>query len=137
MKQYQVPQFLTIEDKVIGPFTIRQAVYLGAGAALIVGARMFLKSYLFFPIAVFVGGLAVTLAFLKINGQPFPIVLKNAFLYVLRPRLYIWRRVPTTEKKEKIKRAEPETPATSTQKLTKSKLSDLAWSLDIHEKLQK
>lgn len=137
MRQYQVPQFLTIEDKVIGPFTIKQAIYLGGGALLIVGARMFLKSYLFFPVTMFIGALAIALAFLKISDQPFPIVLKNSLLYLLRPRLYIWKREVTTRD---IKGAEVKPPAgapkEATSRPSESKLSELAWSLDIHERLR-
>jgi hypothetical protein len=30
--QFQVPQFLDVEDKIIGPFTIKQFLYLAGGA---------------------------------------------------------------------------------------------------------
>lgn len=133
MKQFQVPQFLTIEDKVIGPFTIKQALFIGGGVALIVVSRMFLESYIFYPVAMFVAGLTVILAFLKINTQPFPVVLKNAFLYMLRPRLYIWRR-EAPKKQEEKKKKEVATVAPSAKKLSAAKLSELAWSLDIKEK---
>lgn len=130
MKQYQVPQFILVEDKVFGPLTIKQALYLGAGAIIIGLAYAFLKRFLFIPITIIFGGLAASLAFLKINDQPFPKILKNAFLYLLRPRLYVWR-------KEQVQKTKPEGekhPAVtvkSVPKLSESKLSDLAWSLDI------
>ena len=130
MKQYQVPQFILVEDKVFGPLTIKQALYLGAGAVIIGLAYAFLRRFLFVPIAIIFGGLAASLAFLKINDQPFPKILKNALLYVLKPRLYIW-------KKEQIQKTKPEGekhPAVTIKnvpKLSESKLSDLAWSLDI------
>lgn len=130
MKQYQVPQFITVEDKVFGPLTIKQALYLGAGACLVGLAYAFLEKFLFIPITIVVGGLAASLAFLKVNDQPFPKILKNAFLYMLKPRLYIWKKDHHREGRPENKMA-PAITVKSVPKLSESKLSDLAWSLDI------
>lgn len=136
MQQFQVPQFITVEDKVIGPFTIKQFLYIAAGGLLIVGARALLQPFLFYPIAVLVGALAASLAFLKINEQPFPVILKNAAFYLLRPRLYIWKKeAPKAPVKEIVPRKE-EALVKKIPTLSESKLSDLAWSLDIKEKLR-
>ena len=32
--QFQVPQFIEIEDKIIGPFTVKQFIYLVGGAGM-------------------------------------------------------------------------------------------------------
>jgi hypothetical protein len=32
--RYQVPQFIDVEDKVIGPLTIKQFIYLAGGAGM-------------------------------------------------------------------------------------------------------
>lgn len=137
MRQFQVPQFITVEDKVIGPFTIKQFLYLGAGGLLILGARTFLLPFIFWPLAVLIGATAASLAFLRLNEQPFPTVLKNAAFYFLRPRLYLW-------KQESPKKLQEKTPAPQKEPamikkiptLSESRLSDLAWSLDIKEKLR-
>lgn len=135
MRQYQVPQFITVEDKVFGPFTIKQFVYLASGSVLIFGARFLLAPFLFWPIAAILGGLAGSLAFLKINEQPFPLVLKNMIFYFLRPRLYVWKQ----EKIQKIDKQKLEVsgpPIISIPKITSSKLADLAWSLDVKLKVK-
>lgn len=133
MKQYQVPQFITIEDRVIGPLTLKQFGFLGAGAALIFVFHYLLVPLLFYPLAALIGGFSAALAFMKINQQPFPMVIRRAFLFFIRPRLYLWKKevpppaggaaIPDPTKKE----------ATVTQipQMSASKLSDLAWSLDI------
>lgn len=132
MRQYQVPQFITVEDKVIGPFTIKQSLYLGAGALFITLIRQILQPFLFWPIAILIAAFAAALAFLKINEQPFPAILKNSFFFLIHPRMFMWKREPSrvraekqtaTPKKETVIRAIP--------KLSESKLTDLAWSLDI------
>lgn len=134
MRQYQVPQFITIEDKVFGPFTIKQFLYLGAGGLLVVGAWSFLEPLLFWPVGALIGGLAATLAFLKINEQPFPVVLKNALFYYVRPRLYVWKKQEKAEKKETAPEVKKEPVIKAIPKISESKLSDLAWSLDIKVK---
>ncbi len=137
MRQYQVPQFITVEDKVIGPFTIKQFFYLGAGAVLIFIASRFFTGFLFYLTALIIGSLAGSLAFLKLNEQPFPIILKSAALYLIRPRLYLWKKEPPSKKakpEERLKK--PEVLIKNIPKLSESKLNDLAWSLDIKEKTQ-
>lgn len=136
MKQFQVPQFITVEDKVVGPFTVKQFLYVAAGAVIIAMAYKFLKPFLFLPIAAVIGSLAAALAFLKINETPFPIVVKNAFLYLTRPHLYIWKQEAPTKKQpaDAGKKAGPA--LKSMPRMSESKLSDLAWSLDIEEKMR-
>lgn len=136
MRQFQVPQFITIEDKVIGPFTIKQFLYLAAGAALVGVTYYFFQLIVVIPVAVIVGSLAGSLAFLKINEQPFPAMLKHALMYAARPRLYLWKKEVA-----KKKPAAPETHGSPAAppvipKLSRSKLTDLAWSLDISERLR-
>ena len=137
MQQFQVPQFITIEDKVIGPFTIKQFLYLAAGGGLIAVTYYFFTSFIFVPVAIFAGALAGALAFLKINEQPFPLILKNALFYMARPRLFIWKQ----EARDTRASARPEAlapteaPISAIPKLSQSKLTDLAWSLDIKERV--
>ena len=136
MRQYQVPQFITVEDRVIGPLTIAQSLYLGAGAMIIVVIRIFLAPFFFWPLAALISALCGGLAFLKINERPFPVIMKNAITYFLRPRLYLWKKEQgapkTISTAEEPKR--PGAVVNNIPKITESKLSDLAWSLDIkHE----
>ena len=134
MKQFQVPQFITVEDKVIGPLTIKQAVFVLGGLVIIALMRLVLVPLLFFPVALVIAATAAALAFLKIGDIPFTTVVKNGFWYSMRPHVYIW-------KKEKMKKATPQqakadhhVTVNATPKLSESKLSDLAWSLNIKEK---
>ncbi len=98
MRQFQVPQFITIEDKVIGPFTVKQFLYLAGGAAIIGLTNYFFQLIIVIPVALLIGSLAGSLAFLKINEQPFPAILKHAIFYALRPRLFLWKKEAPTKK---------------------------------------
>lgn len=135
MRQYQVPQFITVEDKIFGPFTLKQFIYLIAGLGIIVLLWNFFETAAFVVLAVPVASLAAALAYLKINEQPLPKILLNGFHYLMRPRLYIWKKM-----RQEISIAQTAKKAATPlelTKLTESKLNDLAWSLDIKEKLQR
>lgn len=134
MRQYQVPQFITVEDKVIGPFTIKQFLFVGSGVLLIIGAHLLFEPILFWPISFVVAGSAAAFAFVKINGQPLFVVVKNFAFYTLRPRLYVWKQGTTIQKSQSNIPVKDVLPIKTTQAFSSSKLSDLAWSLDIKER---
>ena len=136
MKQYQVPQFITVEDKVIGPFTIKQFLYLGGAGVILALSRLFLAPFFFFPAALIIGSFAAALAFLKINERPFPVVIRHAVAYFLRPRLYIWQKEAPSKHESKKTASTQEITVKAFPKLSESRLSDLAWNLDIKEKLR-
>jgi hypothetical protein len=130
--RFQTPQFIEVEDKIFGPLTLKQFIYLAgsAGATFLLYRTLpfFLAALLILPIA----GLGLMLAFYKINNKPFIFILEAAFKYLMSRRLYVWRKeIKKTGRKkaggEKDKSAELYVP-----KLSDSKLKDLAWSLDIY-----
>lgn len=88
--QFIIPQFIDIEDTIIGPITLKQFLFL-----VCVGALLFLFWYLFkLWFVVLVGGpialLALALVLIKVNGRPLPGFLKSWASYWLKPRFYIW-----------------------------------------------
>lgn len=136
MRQYQVPQFITVEDKVIGPLTVKQSLFVGAGILLTVFIKIYFQDFLFWPFAIFIVSLSGALAFLKVNEQPFALILKNAILYILRPRLYLWKKDQKKRLQKKDRKEKNEPQIRSIPTLSASRLSDLAWSLDIKEKIK-
>lgn len=129
--RFSVPQFIDVEDKIIGPLTLKQGVYIVGGIGLCVG--IFLQFGFFW--AVVVGapflGLAFALAFVKIHGRSFMYVLASAFFFITKDKLYLWRKTP---KKKKVgeKKTTPteENTDTISVKTSQSNLKKLAWSLD-------
>ncbi len=90
--QYQVPQFIEFEDKIVGPLTLRQFGYLAAGGALCFVFFMTLRQTFAIMLSVPVAALAMSLAFLKIKGMPLPKYLTALIGFSLRPQLYLWKR---------------------------------------------
>jgi len=89
--QYQVPQFIETEDKVVGPFSLRQFAYVGAAAVASAICYFFLQTWLFLIIALILVGGALALSFVKVNGRPLVKVVLSAFNFYWKPQLYIWK----------------------------------------------
>src|SRR3989338_1256264 len=120
--QFQVPQFIEVEDKIFGPLTFKQFVYCigGAGAAYLLYRA--LPLYFAAPLMLGVGGLAAALAFLQWNGRPFILALENGFYYLVRTKLYLW----SSENKKRARGAESgeDAPAMRKAEIYVPKLSD-------------
>ena len=69
--QYQVPQFIDIEDRIIGPLTLKQFIYLAFAAAVLFVFWFLFKFYIWIIVALPITILAMAFAFLKINDRPF------------------------------------------------------------------
>ncbi|SRR5258708_3255605 len=132
--EFKVPQFLEIEDKIFGPFTFRQFVYLAGGAGMCY-IIFKLLGFLFGIIPMLaIAGFALALAFYRPNSKPFINMVEAGFKYAVGDKLYIWKRhkseisiVEQAKREQEIKRSE----AQRGIRLGKSKLRDLAWSLDV------
>lgn len=132
--RYQVPQFIEIESKIFGPLTLKQFIYLAGGAGIIFLLYVVLPVWLVFFLGLPVAGFVLALAFYKVYNQPFIKIVENGLKHFSSSRLYIWKRTqPNVVLKQK---KEKQPPPVYAPKLTKSKLQDLAWSLDIKEKIQ-
>src|SRR3989344_4734632 len=90
--KYQVPQFIEIEDKIVGPFTIKQFVYLAGGAGMCFIIYTYVYFYLALLLIAVVASLSLALAFYKINNKPFIDFLESAFLYYTKQNLYLWKK---------------------------------------------
>lgn len=128
--QYQVPQFIEVEDKIFGPLTFKQFVYLVGGGAISYISYRFFPFFISILIIIPVLSLSVALAFYKVNRKPFLEIMISAIKFLFTNKLYIW------EKSKDIKKEVSSTnlaPKMYVPKLSESKLRDLTWSLDINE----
>jgi K+ transporter len=130
--QYQVPQFIEIEDKIFGPLTFKQFLYVGGGAAI--GFIMYstLPKIVAILLGVPIVGFFMAAAFFQVNGRPFLVYIEGAVKYLFSAKLYIWKK---TEKKvvkqEKEKEVEVQV---ALPKLSQSKLREISWGLDVQDR---
>lgn len=134
--RFQVPQFIEVEDKIFGPLTLKQFLYLAGGGAAIFLTKQILPFFLFVIAGALIAGAAAALAFVKINNQPFAIFLSHVLSYYTGRRLYIWRKEEKKPVRREVMPAEMAVPS-ATPKFTEKHLQDLAWSLDIKEKIKR
>lgn len=133
--QFQVPQFIEIEDKIFGPLTFKQFIYLLGGAGFGYLMWRVAPTYVAAPISLACVGFAVALAFVEWNGRPFVVALEHAFYYVVHPKLYLWSNEAKKPSEAKRVAATLSTPEVYIPTLSESKLHTLAWSLDINERI--
>lgn len=105
--RFEVPQFIEIEDKIFGPFTWKQFVYLGGGVGLAAVLFFTTPFVVFVILGVPVAGLAALLAFYPINNRPFSIFLESMVYFYKNSRVYHWRKKSNIVYKDKI--SEPST----------------------------
>jgi hypothetical protein len=135
---FQVPQFIEVEDKIFGPLTFKQFVYIAGGAGLcfiewVYLPAKFIAVLFIIPTATF----ALALAFYKVNSRPFILILEAAFRYLLNNKLFLWTKQPRKKGKAEEAAVPPEAQrALIIPKLSESRLKELAWSLDIKETLR-
>lgn len=129
---FTVPQFIEVEDKVVGPLTFKQFIYLlgGAGAGFLLWE--FLPNFIAVILIIPVAALSLALAFYKVNDRPFVVTLGSAIKYWLNSKLYVWKKEPKKMKAEEEKKEGPGT-IISEETLSEEKLKDIAWSLDVKE----
>lgn len=90
--QFEVPQFIEIEDKIFGPFTWRQFLYLGGGAGMAVVLFLTTPFFVFILIGLPLGLLSAALSFYPINNRPFSYFIEAMYNYFRRHRLYLWKQ---------------------------------------------
>ena len=131
--QYEVPQFIEVEDRIFGPLTFKQFLYLAGAAGACVLFWALLPLWLAIPFCIPFVALGVALAFYKVNGRPLVDALEHAFGYYAGGKLYLWKQDQALGKhQEKVAAAIPQMPVLP--KISESKLKDLAWSLNIKER---
>lgn len=128
MQQFQIPQFINIEDKVIGPLTIKQFLWLLAGGGICFVLWTALPLAIFLILGIPIAILFLALAFFKIHGRPFIHFITSAISYFLRPKMLLFNKPEKERRKvfqeEKIAEEKP------IAKATESDLEKLATKLD-------
>lgn len=127
--RFEVPQFIDIEPKVVGPFTWRQFVYIAGGVGFLVILYVMAPFIIFVSLGIPVGILAGSLAFHKINNRPFSYFLESAFNYLTKSKLYLWKR---EEVQSIIERDIPAIPPDTLSYTNKKTISSLSHNLEIH-----
>jgi hypothetical protein len=135
--RFQIPQFIEVEDKIFGPLTLKQFLYLAGSAGIVVvlwrALPLFFAILFGLPVIIF----GVMLAFYRINNKPLIFTIEAAVHYLLSPKLFVWRKIPKKPKALKPAGgprvgAERSGEILTVPRLSESRLKTMAWSLDVH-----
>lgn len=135
---FQVPQYLDVEDKIIGPLTLKQFIYLLLGGGLLFLLYSILKFPIFIIFALPIAFFVLLLAFYKKDNQKFTQFFINLVGFITRPNVYTWKKSHPQKPEEEpalkiIKKAEPvKKPASPTGGPPKeSELEEVRWEVEI------
>ncbi|MEP7162449.1 MAG: PrgI family protein [Candidatus Moraniibacteriota bacterium] len=132
---FNVPQFVDVEDKIAGPLTWRQLLWMiGMGVTLLVLFNL-LSTAVFFVVAVFVILLFSALAFYRPNKQPLILTVMHGITFLFRPKVAIWERPSQKPLREVPTEAPPLRPVLTEKKVTAEELKNLAHIVDRHGRL--
>lgn len=136
--QFQVPQFIEIEDKIVGPLTFKQFLFIvgGGGGAFIFYQLPLWGSVKFFLVILSIG-IGAAFAFFRLNNKTLLATLEDAALFYTSQKLYLWKKIQKQiKKKPQVLPSEQSdynmTPGLPT--LSQSKLKELSWGLDVQTK---
>ena len=134
--RFQVPQFIEVEDKIFGPLTLKQFIYLagGGGLSFLVYSlinNLFISSI---PIIVIMA-ISAAFAFYKVNNKSFVNIVEYAFKYYFGNKLYIWKKEDKTRQEIAKSATDEKTNYASVMvpKISGDKLKDISWSLDVKD----
>ncbi|HLC99380.1 MAG TPA: PrgI family protein [Patescibacteria group bacterium] len=90
MQQFVVPQFIDIENKIMGPITTRQFVLMIAWIGLEFGAfKLFdIAGFALASVPMFI--IFFPVIFLKFNGKPFHYLVASFIANKKKPQIRIW-----------------------------------------------
>lgn len=136
--QYAVPQFIEVEDKVIGPLTTRQFLYLVVGGVFLLIAWALADITLFILLFLITAAVVVPFAFVKINGRPFENFITAAFKFYTTPKVRFWiknTKASTSDfsnvNKRTKKVSKGQTEEIGDKKFNRSKIQELSQILDM------
>lgn len=126
-----VPQFIDVEDKIAGPLTWRQLLWMiGMGAVLLFLFNV-VSFTIFLILAVPTVLLFCALAFYRPNNQPLIVYALSAVFFLFRPKVAVWERpVARPMVPKKIPEKAPDSATPRTKKVTREELANLAHILD-------
>jgi len=138
--RFRVPQFIEIEDKIFGPLTLRQFLYLAGGVGASTAFVVLLPLYIGVALSLVVMGFSGTLAFVEVNNRPFIYTVESFVKFIIQPKLYIWKKeeqqpakkaseLDTDEAREALGLKE------TVPRVSNSNLRDMAWGLGVNDSL--
>lgn len=124
-----------MEDKIFGPLSFKEFIYLAGGAGLSYMIYRFTPSFLLALLLIApVMSFAIALSFYRPNNKPFIDMVQSAIVFFFGQKLYIWKK----EKKPMTTREVDVSDRTGINlevpTLSGNKLTGLNWDIGVNSK---
>jgi len=130
---FHVPQFVDVEDRIAGPLTVKQLLWMiGMAAAILVARLLTGGGAWMYVLSVPIVAVFALFAFYKPNGRPLISFVINGIFYLSRPKVMVWRRphigavYPSVHRKA----GEEVRPAPDRHELSAEKIREVSAMLD-------
>jgi len=131
---FKVPQNIEIEDKIFGPFSLRQFFYVTGGIGISYVLWRILPAVVAILLIIPVGWFTWALAFSPKEkyGKPFIDIIEAAIKYTSRGKLYTWKKVvKKSDPMEAIMKPTSGGAEQAIPNISKSKLGNLSWDVNV------
>lgn len=128
---FSVPQFIDVEDKIAGPLTWRQLLWMIGMMITLLVLYNTIGTTGFFVIGIPLILLFVALAFYRPQGVPLIVFLFHGFSFLFRPKIAVWER-PTARVRQVPVETARVVEAPKEKRITSEELRRLANIMDSH-----
>ncbi|MBU1131679.1 PrgI family protein [Patescibacteria group bacterium] len=131
MEQFLVPQFIDVEDKIIGPVTMRQFVLMLI--SILLGFLLYqLLPFIYFVVAgVLDLAFFAIISFARVNGRPIHFFLLNFAQTFKKPNVRVWNKESFMRDIKVIsEKAEEKIELPTKKMMTGSRLNDLTLTIN-------
>lgn len=126
--QFNIPQFIDKEDKIVGPLTAKQLGWLFSAGGIILVLWAFLDNSALIAAAIPIALIFGALAFYRPHNQPLLSFIFASVHYFMRPKMYVWKRIP--EQTKTVKKAVPKIAVPERKELNQKKIEEISKLLD-------
>jgi len=92
MAQFQVPQYIDLESKIVGPLTLKQFGFIAAPALVCFFLFFVLGLGLWIIFTIILMSAGAAFAFVKVGGRPLYVIALFALSFFWKPKLFLWKR---------------------------------------------
>lgn len=125
MTQFKVPQNIDMQDRIVGPLTLFQFLYLLIGGMIFYATLKTPSVIDLIFIGIPVGMFSLALAFIKVNDQPFSRFILSFIMFLTHPKTRVWHHGSGT----------PEITVAANQSVTNKRIERKAISPDMFKKM--
>lgn len=127
---FNIPQFIDKEDKLVGPLTAKQLGWLGGAGAVLILFWAVLDTGAFILASMPVLAIFAALAFYRPNGESLISFIASAVNFTLKPKMYIWSRLPEIIKSKKASHQKVKIIQNEKRVVNENKIEEISKMLD-------